>query len=298
MMQQRTAALTGKKIDIAPEDTDAPRRLEEETIKIKTEKESNESMVRDVEESVRDFARGIEDNLKEGGKDNSSEHEKRRWEDALGVEDEVRDFIFDLQRESRATRVRSQEKRPARASPSVEQSRPERVASPRVESPVSTSRTATPPAAGGSYSSYKTPEERAAYIKQQAEQRMAERLAALGIKAPAKSGETAAQRAERERSERAAKLKQVEEDDARREAERQARLAGEQGVPPPAPASETPKAAARAPPPPPTRKGAKADGAEQEAARLADEERAAKAAEEARLTREREEQRRETREME
>ncbi|KAG8419975.1 actin organization and endocytosis protein, variant 2 [Metarhizium acridum] len=298
MMQQRTAALTGKKIDIGTEDTDAPKRLEEETIKVKTEKESNESMVRDVEESVRDFARGIEDSLKEGGKDNSSEHEKRRWEDALGVEDEVRDFIFDLQRESRAARLRSQDKGPARAPPAVEQSRPERVASPRVESPVSTSRTATPPAAGGSYSSYKTPEERAAYIKQQAEQRMAERLAALGIKAPVKSGETAAQRAERERAERAAKLKQAEEEDARREAERQARLADEQGVPPPVPASETPKATARAPPPPPTRKAARMDTSEEDAAGLAEEERAAKAAEGARINKEREEQQRETREME
>jgi hypothetical protein len=298
MMQQRTAALTGKKLDVAGEDTDAPKRLEEETIKVKNEKESNESMVRDVEESVRDFGRGIEDSLKETGKDNTSEHEKRRWEDALGVEDEVRDFIFDLQRESRAARVRAQDKHHARDSPTVEQSRPERVASPRVESPVSTSRTATPPAAGGSYSSYKTPEERAAYIKQQAEQRMAERLAALGIKAPAKSGETPAQRAERERSERAAKLKQAEEEDARREAERRARLADEQGVPPPAPASETPKAAAKAPPPPPSRKGAKVDTSEQDAARQAEEERAAKAAEEARLTKEREEQQRETREME
>ncbi|KAH0596330.1 hypothetical protein MHUMG1_06191 [Metarhizium humberi] len=298
MMQQRTAALTGKKIDIGTEDTDAPKRLEEETIKVKTEKESNESMVRDVEDSVRDFSRGIEDSLKEGGKDNSSEHEKRRWEDALGVEDEVRDFIFDLQRESRAARLRSQDKGPARAPQAVEQSRPERVASPRVESPVSTSRTATPPAAGGSYNSYKTPEERAAYIKQQAEQRMAERLAALGIKAPAKSGETAAQRAERERAERSAKLKQAEEEDARREAERQARLADEQGVPPPVPASETPKATARAPPPPPTRKAARVDTPEEDVSTLAEEERAAKAAEEARINKEREEQQRETRAME
>lgn len=299
MMQQRTAALTGKKIDVAAEDTDAPKRLEDETIKVKSEKESNESMVRDVEESVRDFARGIEDSLKEGGNDNSSEHEKRRWEDALGVEDEVRDFIFDLQRDSRAARARAQDRRPAQASPPVEQSRPERVASPRVESPVSTSRTATPPATGGSYSSYKTPEERAAYIKQQAEQRMAERLAALGIKAPAKSGETAAQRSERERTERAARLKQAEEEDARRDAERQARLADEHGVPAPASASETPKASARAPPPPPaSRKGGKVDTSEQDTARQAEEERAAKAAEEARLTKEREEQERERQKME
>ncbi|KAG5937721.1 actin organization and endocytosis protein [Claviceps sorghi] len=305
MMQQRTAALTGKKIDVSTEDTDAPKRFEEEAIKVKSEKESNESMVRDVEESVRDFARGIEDSLKEGGQDNSSQHEKRRWEDALGVEDEVRDFIFDLQRESRAARVRSQDKRAAMDPSNAEQSTgPERVASPRHEQSAAVSRTATPPASGGSYSSYKTPEERAAYIKQQAEQRMAERLAALGIKAPTKSGETASQRAEREKAERASRLKQAEEEDARREAERKARLADEQGAPPAAAAATASGSAAsntgttRAPPPPPTRKGAKADISEHEAAKRTEEEHAAKAAEEARLARESEEQQQETRQME
>lgn len=235
MMQQRTAALTGKKVDVPVDDDSASKRLEEESIKAKNEKESNERMVRDVEDSVREFARGIEDSIKSGGQDKSSEHEKRRWEDALGVEDEVRDFIYDLQRESRAARVRSQDKaRAPAAAPKAEAKREAAaVASPRMESPVSTSRTATPPAASGSYSAYKTPEERAAFIRQQAEQRMAERLAALGIKAPSKPGETAAQRAEREKAERAAKLKQAEEEDARRESQRKARLAEEGGVPPP-----------------------------------------------------------------
>ncbi|KAF4335127.1 NLRC3, partial [Fusarium beomiforme] len=294
MMQQRTAALTGKKVDIGTEDLDAPKRLEEESIKVKNEKESNERMVRDVEESVRDFAHGIEDSLKDGGRDNTSEHEKRRWEDALGVEDEVRDFIFDLQRESRSARLRAQDRRPARVSARSEETLPERVASPRVESSAPASRTATPPA-GGSYSSYKTPEERAAFIKQQAEQRMAERLAALGIKAPTKSGETAAQRMERERAERAAKLRQAEEEDARREADRQARLAEEQGIPPPAP--EQPKAEAKRPPPPPTRHRGKPE-ADQEVAKKAEEDAATKQAEEGRLAREHEQQQRETQQME
>ncbi|KAK2009820.1 hypothetical protein LZ32DRAFT_404404 [Colletotrichum eremochloae] len=290
MMQQRTAALTGKKIESGIDD-EAPKRLEEENLRVKTEKENNESMVKDVEDSVRDFARSIEDSLKEGTTTATNEHEKRRWEDALGVEDEVRDFIFDLQRSSRAARIRSQDRRPtssssqspaaaARASPAL--------AAPaaRNESPAPPSRTTTP---GGSYSSYKTPEERAAFIKQQAEQRMAERLAALGIKAPTKPGETAAQRMERERAERAAKLRQAEEEDERREAERQARLAEESGAPAPA---------AKKPPPPPSRKAAKSDAAEKETARKAEEEQAAKQAEEERLAREHEEQQRATQELE
>ncbi|KAI1743663.1 hypothetical protein F4680DRAFT_353045 [Xylaria scruposa] len=291
MMQQRTAALTGKKVDVGGDDLDAPKRLEEESIKARTEKENNERMVRDVEDSVREFAGGIEDSLKEGGQTSANEHEKRRWEDALGVEDEVRDFIFDLQQSSRAARIRAQDRKGGRAATTE----PVRAEAPptRLESPLS-ARTSTPPVSqspgpsGGSYSAYKTPEERAAFIKQQAEQRMAERLAALGIKAPSKPGETAAQRMERERAERAAKLRHAEEEDARREAERQARIAEEQGVPPPIVKAESKK-----PPPPPIRKGAKSE----DAAKKAQEE-AARKAEEERLAREREEQQRATQQLE
>ncbi|KAI0393665.1 hypothetical protein F5Y17DRAFT_431314 [Xylariaceae sp. FL0594] len=293
MMQQRTAALTGKKVEITGDDLDAPKRLEEESIKARTEKENNERMVRDVEDSVREFAQSIEDTLKEGAQTSASEHEKRRWEDGLGVEDEVRDFIFDLQRSSRAARIRAQDRKGGRA-PTSEPVRAE-APSRHVESPSTMSRTASPavsqsPApSGGSYSAYKTPEERAAFIKQQAEQRMAERLAALGIKAPSKPGETAAQRMERERAERAAKLRQAEEEDARREAERQARIAEEQGAPPPAVKSETKK-----PPPPPARKAAKND----DAAKKAETEEAARKAEEERLAKEQEEQHRAMQQME
>ncbi|RDW64776.1 hypothetical protein BP6252_10427 [Coleophoma cylindrospora] len=271
MMQQRSAALTGKKIESSGEDFDAPKRLEEENLRIRTEKENNERMVQDVEDSVRDFSRGLEDNLKEGAEDSTSEHERRRWEDGLGVEDEVKDFIFDLQRSSRASRVRSEDRsRSTRDDSSRTPSHYDSPAAPaRAEAPAARPSAPTP-ASGGSYASYKTPEERAAFIKQQAEQRMAERLAALGIKAPTKPGETTQQRLDREKEERATKLRQAEEEDAKREAERQARLAEEQGIPPPA------AAGAKKPPPPPTRKAAKSDAGEREAARKAEEERVLK----------------------
>ena len=134
----------------------------------------------------------------------------------------------------------------------------------RTDSPALTSDTSSKPAAstpqttGSSYSSYKTGEDRAAFIKQQAEQRMAERLAALGLKAPAKAGESPQQRQEREAKEREDRLRQAEEEDARREQERQRRLAAEQVTPPTAA-----KPAAKRPPPPPSRKG-KVDVAQQE----------------------------------
>ena len=110
MMQQRSAALTGKGAPAGEDDPGAAaRRLEEENSKAKTERENNERMIKDVEDSVREFSRSLEDTLAQGGEDSTSEHERRRWEDGLGVEDEVRDFIFDLQRSSRSAKVRREE---------------------------------------------------------------------------------------------------------------------------------------------------------------------------------------------
>jgi hypothetical protein len=107
---------------------------------------------------------------------------------------------------------------------------------------------------GPSYSSYRTAEERAAYIKQQAEQRMAERLAALGIK-PMKVGESPQERADRERKEQEERLRKAEEQDAQREQQRQRKLDDEQITPP------VLGKPAKKPPPPPSRKGATSSSA-------------------------------------
>jgi hypothetical protein len=108
MMQARSAALTGKPAPAAASGDDgagAAKRLEDESNRVRLEREENERMVRDVEDSVTEFSRTIESSLKEGSEDASTEHERRRWEDGLGVEDEVKDFIFDMQRSSRTARV-------------------------------------------------------------------------------------------------------------------------------------------------------------------------------------------------
>ncbi|KAL9603351.1 MAG: hypothetical protein Q9219_001213 [cf. Caloplaca sp. 3 TL-2023] len=260
MMQQRQAALTGKKISADADDSEAAAsRLEEENSKIRSEKENNERMIKDVEDSVRDFSRNLEDILTEGSEDSTTEHERRRWEEALGVEDEVRDFIFDLQRSSRTAKIRSEESGRGRniqqesairdTSRDITPTGRDRRVSER-DTPRSTS------AAGSTYASYKTAEDRAAFIKQQAEQRMAERLAALGLKPPSKSGESSQQRQEREARERRDRVRQAEAEDAKREEERQQRLAEEQPTPP-VDNRPTPKK----PPPPPVRKGRSDSGA-------------------------------------
>ena len=273
MMQQRSAALSGKKVDVADDGSAAARRLEEENKRVSREREDNENMVKDVEESVTAYSSSLEQGLKEGGESAQDEHERRRWEDGLGVEDEVKDFILELQRSSRSAKVRNEEKAaPAKAveKTMTADTNGSGASTPvsRTDSPASSraiSSTATPQTTGSSYSSYKTAEERAAFIKQQAEQRMAERLAALGIKAPAKGGETAAQRADRERKERGDRLKEAEAEDARREEERQARLQGE-GVEPPSPAAASaasPLGKGKPPPPAPRKSRSESAASEQ-----------------------------------
>ena len=103
MMQQRAAALTGRPDNKVGSDEfpAASRKQAEEESRIRNDKENNERMIREVEESVHNFSNNIEESLKGQGIAAAAEHEKRRWEDGLGVESEVQEFIFDLQRTSR-----------------------------------------------------------------------------------------------------------------------------------------------------------------------------------------------------
>lgn len=110
MMQQRSAALTGRPAPAGgAEPGAAEKRLEEESSRVRREREDYERMVRDVEDSVTEYGKSLESSLKEGGESAENEHERRRWDEGLGVEDEVRDFIYDLQRDSRASRTRREE---------------------------------------------------------------------------------------------------------------------------------------------------------------------------------------------
>lgn len=154
-MQARAAELAGRPAPSVEDEGDAQRRVDEESVAINAERERNESMTRDVEDSVKEFSRALEDGLKEVSESSSKEHERRRWEEALGVEDQIRDLIYDLQRSSRINKARAsegstrgvsggydRERAPSYSSPS----RPSGYASP------SRSMTSTPTSAGASSS--------------------------------------------------------------------------------------------------------------------------------------------------
>ncbi|KAI9662202.1 MAG: actin organization and endocytosis protein [Trizodia sp. TS-e1964] len=291
LMQQRAAELRRETVVSNGDDSvAASKRLEEENAKILTEKEKNEKLIKDIEDSVQEFSNGLEDSLKESGDNPSGEHERRRWEEGLGVEDEVRDFIFDLQRSSRSAKLKRQDDRSFSGTDRFRDhvGNDARLTDFNRHDNVSTVKhlesSKEPPATSSigtsSYSNFKTAEERAAHIKQQAEIRMAERLAALGITPTARVTETLQQRQERERADTANRLREAEEEDRRRDQERQRRLADEEITPPTI--SSPVKAAGKKPPPPPSRKGVKSDSAEKEDARKAAESESARLAEQER----------------
>ena len=292
-MQARAAELAGRPVPSAADDGSAARRLDEEKTSVNAERERYDSMSRDVEDSVKEFARGLEDSLRDEDENSTKEHERRRWEEALGVEDQIRDFIYDLARNRKTARVRKEEYvylsfewTGLILTVYRERSRPQmdRLGSPGSydganKSLPSRSETSSPSFAG------MTHEERVAAAKQRAQQRIAERMAAAGLRPSADSGETLQQRQEREKREREERLQRAEEEEAKREAERQRRLADETSPPPPsAAAAAATKAPAKKPPPPPSRKG-RTDSAGQGDAKKAEE--AARASEQVRVKEER-----------
>lgn len=268
-MQARAAELAGRPVPTEENDGESARRLEAESADAKAERERNETMTRDVEVSVRDFARSLEDSLRDEGENSTREHEKRRWEDALGVENIIRDFIYDLGRNSRTASIRKEEyvtlsykpfngyqltyysrERTAREERTKYSSPP-----PAAESPAA--RPAAPPSTGSSGNLH---EDRVAAARERAQKRIAERMAAAGLK-PSDATETLQQRQDREKKEREDRLRKAEDEDAKREEERQRRLAEERGEKPAAPAATAapaaaPKSVGKKPPPaPPTRRG-------------------------------------------
>ncbi|KAI5287726.1 actin organization and endocytosis protein, partial [Ascosphaera aggregata] len=294
-MQARAAELTGKPAPTIEDEGEAQRRIDEESVVINAERDRNEAMSRDVEESVKEFSRALEDGLKEASESSTKEHERRRWEEALGVEDVIRDFIYDLQRSSRMTRTRptSDVKGYDRPSSAYERESQPSLGSPShpsaYESP-SRSMTSTPTSTGASPS----PHDRVLSARERAQKRIQERMAAAGLRSGVDAGETLLQRQEREKREREERLKRAEEEDRKREEERQARLAKEGSVSSPAPPiqqEEPPTAVPKkaAPPPPPQKRAeqsaqeAEREGLEAEARRQEEEIAREREAAEARL---------------
>ncbi|KKK15512.1 hypothetical protein AOCH_004375, partial [Aspergillus ochraceoroseus] len=287
-MQARAAELAGRPVPASDDEGAATRRFEAENTNVKAEREKNDNMTRDVEESVKEFARSLEDSLKDGSESSTHEHERRRWEDALGVEDVIRDFIYDLNRNSRTAYIRKEED--SRTSSGLDQrSRQTEASAPvRPSPPQSVGSTSSTP--GGTH------DDRVAAARERAQRRIAERMAAAGLKPQSDATETLLQRQEREKKEREERLKRAEEEDQKREQERQRRIAEEQH----GPITQATKPTGKKPPPaPPSRKGRTDSTGQADAKRAADETaKAEQAAREQALREEQQAQEQETKRLE
>ncbi|CAI2169930.1 13957_t:CDS:10 [Funneliformis geosporum] len=185
MLQARMAAITGKPANLGGGGGSDPRKLEEETNRINSEKAEREYKIAEIERSISKLQDSvimisrdreeIEDQYRKLERNKRDrEVEIRKWEDGIGVKDEIGRFIQDLKRDSFGSSTIS---RYDSSSRSVTYNKPS--STPSTTSAVYTSAISATP---GSTSKAKSPEERAAFIKAESERRVAEKLKALGIK--------------------------------------------------------------------------------------------------------------------
>lgn len=174
MLKARMASLTGKAAPDANSFEDFESKYMEESEKVKKERQQVEQTMVDIEDSSDQISKELESSLRDSRDDIHNERDKNRWEEAIGVEDIVKEFIYSLRRllpVSNGTSSVSSATKPESVSRSFSSPAPATAPKP-TPSPQPAHRSAA---------------DRAAFIKAEAERRMTERLAAMGISRPSKS---------------------------------------------------------------------------------------------------------------
>ncbi|CAG8776527.1 12940_t:CDS:1, partial [Gigaspora rosea] len=252
MLQDRMARMTGKSHNFGSgiSDSSSSRRYDDEMAKVNSEKEIKEREVTDIErnisrlqdslirivkerEEIEDKLRQIEINTQ------SYESDTRKWEDGIGVGEEVRRFIDDLKRDAPKSSYRTEYTQNNYSYDGIKYNES------RYSSTGNDSYDHSRPISSSSYSSVssvsssvqssnaKTPGERSAFIEAEAKRRMQERLKALGIDNPAPAptspsdSSTITDRLIRERADTAERLERAEREAAERERIREQKLLAE-----------------------------------------------------------------------
>ncbi|SSD59433.1 uncharacterized protein SCODWIG_01194 [Saccharomycodes ludwigii] len=166
LLAERMATLTGKPVAKSADLEEEEAKLNKEIQKINTESKINLSIVTDIKTSIDEIATGVRKSLFGEGLDASE-----KWNSGVGLEPEVKQFIEMLKTQKLKANYFAQV-----------DSKESSTSHTAVSTPVSASSTGSITSSQeASYSQFKTPEERASYIKEQAKKRMNERLAKLGI---------------------------------------------------------------------------------------------------------------------
>lgn len=160
-LKKRMAELTGKAYSDGSNE-DADLKLQQEVDMANHESQNQSAIIRDIESSIKELEDGASVYLQVSVKTETGEN---KWEKGEGVSSAMKHFIEELSAFSLA-----QVKQSTAGSYTSQQTK-------QTSSPASSSDSAPRKSAP----SYKTPEERSAYIKSQAEKRMQERLVKLGI---------------------------------------------------------------------------------------------------------------------
>ena len=152
LLRARMSALTGKSTESEDSLSMEDEQQSAEIKRIQQENGKNQEIIKDIRSSISDISASLKSTMT--GSNMISNQEFERWEFGIGLEDGVREFLDDLKSNSNKSVTES--------SPFVPSSTP---------TPVD-DRSSSP-----SYSQFKTAEERAAYLKEQAKKRMKEKLA-------------------------------------------------------------------------------------------------------------------------
>ncbi|CAG8437670.1 15518_t:CDS:10 [Acaulospora morrowiae] len=210
-------------------------RLEEETARINAEKSAHERQIEDVEKTMsklQDYMTRVSRDREEieekmyqlnRNKDGRN-NDKEKWEDGIGVSEEVRRFIEELKREERRSASRSE----------YNDTRYSSASSDTYKRSTSTNSVYITSSVPSSLSKAKTPEERAAFIKAEADRMLQERLEALGVKPTSGSEKSSpptspslSDRLAREKAEAAERLARAEREVEERERARTQKLLAE-----------------------------------------------------------------------
>ncbi|SCV05998.1 LANO_0H19856g1_1 [Lachancea nothofagi CBS 11611] len=156
LLASRMAALTGKAA--AGTDVDQQEhKFNEEITKIRSENTTNQSIINDIQSSIFEIAASVNSAL--DGKTSADGRQYEKWELGIGVDPQVSSFISEL-----------------KPMPSAQNIKPTKSSSPAVTSTVSSAssnvKKQDAPSTGG---------DRAAFLKEQAQRKMNERLAKLGL---------------------------------------------------------------------------------------------------------------------
>lgn len=164
LLASRMAALTGKPVSATGDLEKEEQKFNAEVLKIKNDNANNQAIINDIQTSIAEIAASVHSSLT-GHSTVDSTEDYEKWELGVGVDAEVSQFIRQLKSGNSSTNYSSNSSTYAtQQSSQFSQQRP----------PLSSSES-------GSSSQFSSAEERAAYLKEQAQRKMREKLAKLGL---------------------------------------------------------------------------------------------------------------------